>query len=218
MGWAGFLSMALFRIPLWLSQKHGFWKLMGCGRNGSFDKQPDWLQWALLEVWEPPDKKVSITPQFILRWWQFFKCEQWTILLEPIEGHGYWDGNQCFGSLEKQSGYEGRIAVLTRATIRFSRLNRFWGHVDAVSRSMAAADGFLFSLGIGEAPFIKQATFSIWESKKQMKDFSYRMHEHTEVIRKTRNEKWYSEEMFVRFRIIGSDGSLRGASPFKRIL
>lgn len=210
MGWAGLLSMALFRLPLWLSRKHTFWKLMGTGRNGSFDKQPDWLQWALLEVSEGFDPDKPLTPGMIQRWWRFFNCEQWTMLLEPIEGHGSWDGKKCFGALEKQTGYDGRIAVLTRATIRLSQLNRFWGHVDAVAASMANADGFVFSLGIGELPFIKQATFSIWESKEQMKAFSYGMRAHTEVIRKTRLENWYSEEMFVRFRIISCEGSLRG--------
>jgi len=39
------------------------------------------------------------------------------------------------------------------------------------------------------------------------------MQEHAEVIRKTHAEKWYSEEMFVRFRILSATGTLRGKSP-----
>jgi hypothetical protein len=41
-GWAGFLSMAIFRLPLWFNNQIVFWKLMGCGKNGTFDKSPDW--------------------------------------------------------------------------------------------------------------------------------------------------------------------------------
>ena len=110
----------------------------------------------------------------------------------------------------------GRIAVMTRATIRISQLSRFWQHVDAIAQRMSTAPGFITSVGIGEVPWIKQATFSIWESKEDMKAFAYRLQEHAEVVRKTRQEKWYSEELFVRFQIIDSKGSLKGNDPIKR--
>lgn len=125
------------------------------------------------------------------------------LLLEPKEGHGLWNGREVFGSLERKAGdWEGPIAVMTRATIRLSKAKAFWKHVDQVAQQMAGAPGFITSYGIGEVPFIKQATFSIWESKQAMQAFAYQMHEHREVIKKTYAEKWYSEEMFVRFRII----------------
>ena len=213
LGWAGFLSMAVFRFPLWLRNDISFWKLMGCGRNGSFDKTPDWRQWAVLEVL--PDRSTP-TSGFLNRWWHFFRCEKWELWLQPIEGHGLWDGKEVFGSLPKQTDYAGQIAVLTRATIRISQLSRFWEHVDAVAQRMSTAKGFITSVGIGEVPWIKQATFSIWDSKEDMRSFAYRLQEHAEVVRKTKQEKWYSEELFVRFQIIDSKGSLRGNDPIKR--
>jgi heme-degrading monooxygenase HmoA len=124
------------------------------------------------------------------------------VLLNPIEGHGTWDGKKCFGNLPKQTDYAGKIAVLTRATIRLSRLTNFWQHVNPVAEKMATSEGFIKSVGIGEIPWIKQATFSIWESKEQMKNFAYKMKEHAVVVKKTHQEKWYSEEMFVRFEIL----------------
>jgi hypothetical protein len=39
-----------------------------------------------------------------------------------------------------------------------------------------------------------------------MKNFAYRMKEHTNVIHKTRSEDWYKEELFVRFRILAVKG------------
>ena len=216
LGWAGFLSMAVFRLPLFLKKELGFWKLMGCGRNGTFDIVPDLRQWAVLEVWSLEPGIRSQTPQFLLNWWKFFHCEIWTLELEPIEGHGTWDGKNCFGDLPKQTDYEGMIGILTRATIRINKLNSFWKNVGGVANQMAGAEGFITSLGIGEIPWIKQATFSIWESKAHMKQFAYQMKEHAEVVRKTRKEDWYSEDMFVRFRITGSKGSLRGKNPLKR--
>jgi len=153
-------------------------------------------------------------PSFIKKWFSIFNAELCTIFLQPIEGHGTWDGGTAFGNLPKQSDYEGNIAVLTRATIRLNKLNAFWKNVDAVANQMAGADGFVFSLGIGEVPFIKQATFSLWNSKLQMKNFAYKMHEHADVIRKTKKENWYSEEMFVRFIPLKCVGTINGKIPF----
>lgn len=213
LGWAGFLSMALFRLPLWLSNKAKFYKLMGCGRNGTFDKTPDWRQWALLTISVNTD--AGFRPSFISAWWKFFGVEIWELQLEPIEGHGTWDGKAVFGDLPKQSSYEGAIGILTRATIRPSQLGRFWSHVDAIAQQMGGSDGFITSVGIGEVPWIKQATFSIWESKEQMRQFAYKMKEHAEVVKKTHQEKWYSEDMFVRFKPLKSTGSLNGKLPFE---
>jgi len=48
-----------------------------------------------------------------------------------------------------------------------------------------------------------------------MKAFAYRNKEHAEVIKKTREQRWYSEDMFIRFRITGSTGTLRGSNPLE---
>ncbi len=215
-GWAGFLSMAIFRLALWRKSSILFWKLMGCGKNGTFDKKPDWRQWALLEVYEKKNPPSVQTPSSILNYWKFFKCEVLTLILEPIEGRGTWDGKEAMGKLPKQTDYDGVVAVLTRATIRLGKLKDFWTHVDGVAKQMPSADGFITSFGIGELPWIKQATFSVWQSKEHMKAFAYNMKEHTEVVQKTRQENWYSEEMFVRFKILESHGSINGLNPLKR--
>lgn len=215
LGWAGFLSMAFFRIPLLLNSSVYFWKLMGCGKNGTFDKTPDWQQWALLMVHkDSPNAKKEIPP-FIVAWWNLFNCEKWNLTMEPIEGHGFWDGKKAFGTIPNQKDYEGPIGILTRATIRLGKLRSFWQHVDGVAAQMASAPGFVTSVGIGEVPWIKQATFSIWTSKELMKQFAYQMKEHAEIVRKTRQENWYSEDMFVRFKIIESTGNLQGKLPFQ---
>ena len=192
----GILSMALFHFPLFINKKISFYKLMGCGKNGTFDSHPDWNQWAVLTVSESTS---SANISFINGWFRLFRAEVSSLNLQPIEGHGTWDGKEIFGKLPKQTDYEGSIAVLTRATIRLSKLKAFWGNVGRVAQQMKGADGLISSVGIGEMPFIKQATFSMWESKAQMKNFAYKMHEHADVIRKTKKEDWYSEEMFVRF-------------------
>jgi hypothetical protein len=223
--------MAIFRLPLWLSSHISFWKLMGSGKNGSFDKTPDLRQWALICNFDTYDKNLFSQYQenlfherllkylygrFINSWWKFWNCEIWTIVLEPIEGHGTWDGKEVFGKLTKNTDYDGRIAILTRATIRYKKLKDFWANVAPVANRLNESEGFICSFGIGEIPWIKQATFSLWESKTAMKNFAYKMQEHATVIQKTKKEDWYSEEMFIRFKPIFSLGNLKGIDPLKR--
>ena len=221
--------MAVHRLPLWLNKNIRFYKLLGCGKNGTFDKVPDLQQWGILTVqslkfevrgleYDSIDSLHLIKKlygSFISTWYRLFRCEIFTILLEPIEGHGLWNAKEVFGNLPGNSSHTGSIAILTRATIRFNKLKYFWQHVAAVSEKMASANGFITSLGIGEVPWIKQGTFSVWKSKEDMMAFAYGMKEHTEVIKKTREQQWYSEEMFVRFRIIGYCGSISGKDPLK---
>ncbi len=220
------LAMAIHRIPLWFNNKISFWKLLGSGKNGHFDKTPDWQQWGILAVF-PSDREADtilnaeanidlsqLYGQFIAKWIKLFGCETWTIFLKPTEGHGTWDGKKVFGDLPMKTENIGPVAILTRACIRFNKLRSFWSRVDAVANQMAAAKGFWGSLGIGEVPWMKQATFSIWENREAMKNFAYQMKEHREVITDTRKQKWYSEDMFVRFMILGSQGSIKGKQPF----
>jgi len=67
-------------------------------------------------------------------------------------------------------------------------------------------------VGIGENPFLDQATFSIWESPEAMKKYAYQSFDHSDVIKLTRDRKWYSEELFARFAILESTGTLNGQS------
>lgn len=224
-----FLAMALFRLPLWLNKNISFYKLMGSGKNGSFDKTPDLQQWAMMAAFnEIANVNSGILEQrayikqlygsFIAGWLNLFNCEVFTFLLEPTEGHGKWDGREPFGKLPRQSSLPGPVAVLTRATIRIGRLKQFWANVDGVASRMSGSEGFITSLGVGEVPWIKQATFSVWQNREAMRNFAYKMKEHAEVVRKTHSEKWYSEDMFVRFRIVSSTGTINKRNPLEGIL
>lgn len=194
---------------------------MGSGKNGTFDKHPDWQQWAIFAVKKDEMKALientdlikQLHGSFVSNWFRFFKCETWTIFLEPLEGHGKWDNKEPFGKLNTNNNFGGSVAVLTRATIRISKLKSFWQNVDAVTGQLSTADGLVTSFGIGEVPWIKQATFSIWENKEAMKQFAYSMKNHSEVIKKTRKENWYSEDMFVRFKPLKATGTINGINP-----
>lgn len=209
------LAMALHRLPMSLQQGCSFWKLLGTGRNGTFDLEPDWQQWGLLAVWDSrEDFDRFFKSSFVAYWWRALARESWTVLCEPLDSHGKWDSKEPFGKPDRQK-YDGPIAVLTRATIRWRKLKGFWSNVDNIANIMAKAPGYITSVGVGESPVYRQATFSFWENEAAMKNFAYKSPEHAEVIKKTRAGDWYSEELFARFKPLESFGSMMGKNPLK---
>ena len=209
-----FMSMAVLRLPMMLS-KSSFWKLLGCGKNGTFDINPDWQQWGMMAVWKDKnDFEAFQAKSYVWKWWRFFTSEQWTMLCVPYESHGKWDGKEPFGKPSPDRNYSKTVAVLTRATIRWSKLSGFWKNVPIVAATMNDAPGFITSVGIGEAPFVRQATFSVWKSLDDVKKFAYRQREHAEIIKKTKEEGWYSEELFARFIPTETFGTIKGVNPF----
>ena len=211
------LAMAVHRLPMAMQQGCSFWKLLGSGRNGTFDLQPDWQQWGMMAAWESrEDFDRFQQSSFISKWWRKLGSEQWTVLCQPLQSHGKWDGKEPFGKPDVKI-ISGPIAVLTRATIKIGRLKNFWSHVDEVAELMTKAPGYITSVGVGEAPVYRQATFSVWDSFEQMKAFAYGSKQHADVIKKTRSEGWYSEELFARFSILESRGTLNGTDPLAKI-
>ena len=217
-------AMARFRFPLSRRQDIKCWKLMGTGKNGTFDLTPDLKQWAVMVFMEADPRAGDMTltgealnqrlyGDHITRKWSDWGCETWTILMEVAEGHGTWDGLELGTRSGHRNSFEGPVAILTRATIRWSKLRSFWTHVAPVAKRFFHAPGVLFSVGIGEAPLFRQTTVSLWSDIQQMKDFPYRSAKHREVIGKTRSERWYAEEMFLRFKPITTTGSIGGVDP-----
>jgi hypothetical protein len=83
--------------------------------------------------------------------------ETWTLLCQPMQSHGKWDGKEPFG--KPNNTIPGPGCSITRATIRMSRWKNFWSHVDEVANLMVDAPGYITSFGVGEAPVYRQATF-----------------------------------------------------------
>lgn len=212
------LAMAVHRLYMRTQKGCTFWRLLGSGRNGTFSLNPDWQQWGLLATWnQREDFDAFYNSSAVSKWWDRFTTERWTILCTPLQTHGKWDGQEPFGKINEPIP-DGPVAVLTRATIRLNRLKNFWGHVQETSDLMSRSAGYIMSLGIGEMPFYRQATFSVWQNLEDVKRFAYGSKEHAEVIRKTREENWYSEELFARFKLLESFGTMSGTNPLEGII
>ena len=208
-----FIGMAALRLPLWLNKHCRFWKLMGSGKNAQVDLAPDYRHWAVLTSWD--DRKNCdnfYADSFVIKWFRLFGIESFTILLNPLSSHGLWSKVEPFKVDESNKNHIGKVAVITRAAIKFNKLKEFRRNVKRAADAMRIAPGFILSAGIGENPFFDQATFSIWTDAESMKNYAYKSFDHTDVIRLTREREWYKEELFARFAIVDSWGTLNGVS------
>lgn len=197
--WA-FLMMQFAHKALSRVKGMQFYKIMGSGRE-AFNPLPDWSVYAMLQVWD--------TEQVAL---EFFECSalmeqykkhsnhHYTVFMKNIVAKGEWSGQNPFVKSEDINDVIPYIAVITRATIKFKYLKRFWNYVPASQMSLASNKGLLFTKGIGEVPISQMATFSIWSDKQALMDFAYRSEGHKIAIQKTKALDWYKEELFSRFQ------------------
>jgi hypothetical protein len=84
--------------------------------------------------------------------------------------------------------------------------------VPAVTRSLDATPGVRVSLSVGEAPIGLQGTFSVWDSPEELRAFA-RTGAHRDAIAQTTEVGWYAEELFARFAVEASAGTLDGRDP-----
>ncbi|TVR81342.1 MAG: DUF3291 domain-containing protein [Chitinophagaceae bacterium] len=176
-----------------------FFKLLGSGAKNGFSAIPNFGTYVLICVWVSEESaKLFLKENIFFKSYQKRSCENFTVYLNSAESHGSWDGYQPFEKNSKVPS-DKPVLVLTRASIKFTKLWSFWSKVGKVSKSLENYDGVVFSIGVGEWPLIQQATISIWQTQAEMLDFAYNNQKHKEVMRLTRKLNWYKEEMFARF-------------------
>jgi len=209
----GLAQMGTAQRPLQQVPGLLFQKLLGSGAGG-FGAWPNLYRYGLMAVWESEEAAKAFFKSHPL--WQQYQAqtdEIWTAWLAPLKSHGLWDGTNPFAYETEETAAEGPVAVLTRASIRWQKTPRFWRYVAPTSATIAEAQGVRVAIGLGELPVIRQATFSLWESAQAMQQYAYRSEKHKEVIRLTRQEQWYGEEMFARFRVLRTEGTWDGRNP-----
>jgi len=207
------LHMATDRRPLRRTPGLRFAKLLGTGSGRTFTvRDADPLRWGLLAVWDDDDAASAFDRGPVPGAWRRFADEQWATRLQPLATRGRWSRQEPFGRPEPEP-WSGPVAAVTRARLVLRRAARFWAAVPPVSADLHRAPGLRLALGIGEAPVGLQGTFSVWDSTSALNGFAYRRAPHAEVVERTQREGWYAEELFARFAVRSTSGTVGGVDP-----
>ncbi len=186
-----------------------FAKLLGTGDGRTFTvRDADPLRWGLLATWTDAAAAEAFEQGAVVRSWERAADESLRLDLRPIASRGTWSGRAPFGEPVPVRS-EGPVAALTRARLRASAAPGFWRSVPPVSADLQDRPGLRAAVGIGEAPVGLQGTFSLWDSAAALKDF-VRDPAHAAVVARTEPERWYAEELFARFDVVGGRGTFDG--------
>jgi hypothetical protein len=204
--WA-FKQMGLAGTKLKTVEGLQFFKFLGTGGGEGFSLTPDFSTYAFLGVWSSLShyKKCLKEHPVFLHYREKASCQR-DLVLNAVHSHGKWSGSNPFKKEENSKPTDHhskqKVVVITRATLRWNRLRSFWKAVPLASQAISAAKGVSFFKGIGEVPFIQQATVSIWESFDAVNTFAYKGKQHAQIVKETRQKNWYKEDLFSRFYLI----------------
>lgn len=213
---AALARMALDRRRLSSTPGCRFWKLLGTGDGRTFTfRDADPHRWGLLAVWSDAGALVAFERRSpVAAGWRRIAEERWRADLLPVRARGTWSGRQPFHPLALHGG-AGPVAAITRARLSATKARAFWRAVPPVSADLHRARGLRLAVGIGEAPIGLQGTFSLWDDAAALTAYAYRGAPHRGAIARTATEGWYAEELFARFAVVQTTGTVDGRDPLE---
>jgi hypothetical protein len=185
-----------------------FARVLGSGRDGGFGLAPSFERQGLIAFFDDEASArafLQSSPTMQARHER--ARESLSVLLRATASRGSWGGQSLAVSATART--EVPVASLTRAAIRPRHAVRFWRHSPASESAVARAPGCRLAVGLGEAPLLRQATFSLWDHQAAMDAYA-RGGAHAGAIAGAWREGWFSEWMFVRFAPIGIEGQWQG--------
>ena len=176
-------------------------KMLGTGSGIGFGLKPNLNKYATISIFENEAQAQSyLRNSKLLKSLRKYALKETVILLETTQSRGEWDGKIPYTDLSEFKN--GKIAVLTRAKLRFTKIPSFWKTVSPVNESLSKSSGLLFSAGMGEWPFSHPITFSIWDKCESMENFAIHKTEHSTAVKLAIEGKWFRESLFVRYNVI----------------
>jgi spheroidene monooxygenase len=204
----GWSRLVLGNKPLRTVSGLGFSKVLGSGAGGGFGLAPSGTHQGLFLVFdEETNARRFMADSPVLEAYRSHSRELCVVLLRACSSKGTWDGSAM--AVTAEAPMHGPIAALTRASIRPQHALPFWRLSPPAEVDLHAAAGCELAAGLGEAPLLRQATFSLWRDTAAMNDFA-RTGAHQQAIQRACNGGYFSETMFVRFVPLQVQGVWQG--------
>lgn len=193
----GFMRLVLGDRPLRGTPGLVFTRVLGSGQEGGFVLRPGLDHHGLFLLFDSEmDADRFMQGSAVLAGYRDHARECCVLKLRATSCRGTWAGRSIHPT--RSAPASGPVAALTRGSVRLSRLWPFWRHSPATQASVAAAPGCELAMGLGEAPLLRQATFSLWRDQAAMDAYA-RSGPHLKAIRASAQGGHLSESMFVRF-------------------
>lgn len=185
-----------------------FAKVLGSGAGGGFGLLPSGTHRGLFLVFDDEAQaRAFVDTSPVLAAWRAHAREMLVAVLRACSSKGSWSGAAM--QTTAAAPVHGPVAALTRASIRPRHALKFWRLSPPSERALARAEGCLLAVGLGEAPVLRQCTFSLWTGAAAMDRYA-RSGAHQQAIRSAYGGGFFSESMFVRFVPLRIDGTWQG--------
>ena len=181
-----------------------FAKVLGSGYEGGFGLKPSSSRQGLFLVFHTALAAADfLAHSKLLQGYRERTRELCIVQMRTWSCRGSWDGMAL--DVTRSAPTQGPIAALTRASIHLRKASAFWEHAPPSQLAIEAVQGVQLAVGLGEAPFLRQATFTLWDSVPAMDAYA-RSGPHLEAIRAAAQHQYFSESMFARFAPIAIEG------------
>ena len=182
-----------------------FARALGSGRDGGFGLMPSLRHQGLFTLFDDDDAADAfIDRSALMNAYRAHADTFWIAKLRATSCRGSWSGMHM--AVTRQTDPHQPLAALTRASIRPDRAWAFWRHSPPSQADLLRAEGCRLAVGLGEAPLLRQATFSLWDNTAAMDAYA-RRGAHQAAITASQRHGFFSESMFVRFELSRIEGS-----------
>ena len=193
-----------------------FAKVMGSGEGGGFGLRPSATHQGVVALFDTPAQAQAFLAGPRAQAYRERALHWWTGLLAVTGARGAWDGcawaptpddvaQQDLVQRAQDPSPPFPIATLTRASIRTAKLTHFRRRAPAAQRALLQADGCGLAIGLGEAPLLRQCTFSLWRDAAAMEAYA-RGGAHGRAAAAAYRHDFFSETLFVRMSVLATDG------------
>lgn len=186
-----------------------FAKVLGSGVEGGFGLKPSASILGLFCVFQDAASAEAFTADNgQMRRWRERSRESFCVKMQVYSCRGSWAGSRL--AVTAANPTAGPVVSLTRASIKPSRAAAFWRMQPPAERSLEQATGCRLAIGVGEAPVLRQATFTVWDDVAAMDRYA-RSGAHQDAIVAAARGGFFSESMFVRFAPYEIQGNWKGS-------